>query len=275
MPYDPIAEDPPVFDPDFPATMAELTIDSQGAALNAVLLIAQGQGPHPTVMLLHGFPGNERNFDLAQMLRRAGWNVLVFHYRGNWGSGGSFAFGHVLEDVQAALGHVRSATWQRDYRVDNERVVVIGHSLGGFAALQVAADDTAVRAVGSISGCDAAVLARDCRLGCGEAESLCCEALPRLQGTTAECLLDELLAHEREWDLPSLASRLADRQLLLVAAARDEALPMAQHHTPLVQALRAAGAQQLTTAVLDTDHCYADRRVALARTVLAWLQELG
>lgn len=273
MPYDPITEDPPLVDRDFPATMAELTFDSHGAALNAVLLIAQGPGPHPTVLLLHGFPGNERNFDLGQVLRRAGWNVMVFHYRGNWGSEGDYAFGHVLEDVQAALSHLRSEAWRHEYRVDGERVVVIGHSLGGFAALKVAADDAAVRAVGSISGCDMAVLARDSRQECGEMmESLCCEALPRLHGTTAQRLIDELLANEAEWNLANLAAQLADRKLLLVAAARDEALPLEEHHTPLLEALQAAGAEDVTTVVLDTDHCYADRRVALARTVWAWLQ---
>jgi hypothetical protein len=36
---------------------------------------------------LHGFPGNERNFDVAQALRRAGYAALVFHYRGSWGVG--------------------------------------------------------------------------------------------------------------------------------------------------------------------------------------------
>jgi dipeptidyl aminopeptidase/acylaminoacyl peptidase len=273
--YDPIAEDPPTTDRQFPATMAELTIDSHGAALNAVVLIAQGRGPHPTVLLLHGFPGNERNFDLAQALRRAGWNVMVFHYRGNWGSEGDYAFGHVLQDTQVALDQLRSEAWQRDYRVDSERVVLIGHSLGGFAALHVAAGDPQVRAVGSISGCDMAVLARESRQGCGGMmESLCSEALSRLHGTTAQHLIDELVAHEAEWALPSLAPRLADRQVLLVAAARDEALPVEEHHTPLVEALRAAGAQHVTTAVLGTDHCYADRRVSLARTVLAWLRKV-
>jgi pimeloyl-ACP methyl ester carboxylesterase len=53
--------------------------------LNAVLYIAAGEGPHPNVLLLHGLPGNEQNIDLAQSMRRAGWNVLTFHYRGSWG----------------------------------------------------------------------------------------------------------------------------------------------------------------------------------------------
>ena len=33
--------------------------------------IAAGAGPHPTMLLLHGLPGNERNLDLAQAARRA------------------------------------------------------------------------------------------------------------------------------------------------------------------------------------------------------------
>ena len=50
--------------------------------LAGMMLGANGQGPHPTIVLLHGFPGNEKNLDLAQSLRRAGYNVLFFHYRG-------------------------------------------------------------------------------------------------------------------------------------------------------------------------------------------------
>lgn len=47
------------------------------------MYMAAGAGPHPTVLLLHGLPGNEQNVDLAQSIRRAGWNVLTLHYRGS------------------------------------------------------------------------------------------------------------------------------------------------------------------------------------------------
>ena len=56
-----------------------------------------------TVVLLHGLPGNEQNLDLAQAIRRAGWNVLTLHYRGAWGSPGQFSLQHVLEDADAAV----------------------------------------------------------------------------------------------------------------------------------------------------------------------------
>src|SRR4051812_26200803 len=78
----------------FPPRSETFQIPSHGAKLNALLYIADGPGPHPAVVLLHGFPGNERNLDLAQDIRRAGWDVLYFNYRGAWGSPGDFSFGN-------------------------------------------------------------------------------------------------------------------------------------------------------------------------------------
>jgi len=73
----------------------------------SVIYIASGAGPHPTVLMLHGFPGNEKNLDLAYSVRRAGWNVLAPFYRGAWGSGGTFSFTHTLEDAQASIDFLR------------------------------------------------------------------------------------------------------------------------------------------------------------------------
>ena len=67
-----------------------------------------GQGPAPDVILLHGLPGNERNLDLAQAIRRAGWDVLTFTYRGAWGSPGDFSIANAMEDAAAALDFARS-----------------------------------------------------------------------------------------------------------------------------------------------------------------------
>ena len=91
-PADPVTADPaPGVDTAYPPSTEELAFQSQGSRLNGFFDLANGKGPHPTVILLHGFPGNERNLDLAQALRRAGMNVLFFHYRGAWGSGGTFS----------------------------------------------------------------------------------------------------------------------------------------------------------------------------------------
>jgi len=77
-------------------SMDELAIPSHGSRMNALVYLAAGSGPHPVVVFLHGYPGNEKNLDLAQAVRRAGFDAVYFDYRGTWGSGGTFSFGHGL-----------------------------------------------------------------------------------------------------------------------------------------------------------------------------------
>ena len=79
--------------------METFQLPSHGAKLNALAYVAAGGGPHPVVIILHGFPGNEKNLDLAQTIRRAGWDVLYFDYRGSWGSPGDFSFTPSIETL--------------------------------------------------------------------------------------------------------------------------------------------------------------------------------
>ena len=62
--------DPP-HDAAHPARMEVLHIPSGGVAINGLAYVAAGAGPHPVVVLCHGLPGNEKNLDLAQAMRRA------------------------------------------------------------------------------------------------------------------------------------------------------------------------------------------------------------
>src|SRR6266852_9703344 len=75
-----VASDPVTSDSLYPPTLADVRIPSSGARMNGVLYLAQGKGPHPTVLVLHGFPGTEKNADQAQGVRRAGCNESIFHY---------------------------------------------------------------------------------------------------------------------------------------------------------------------------------------------------
>src|SRR6202046_1570215 len=137
-----------------PASMATVQVPSHGALLNGLVYVAAGAGPHPVVVLLHGFPGNEKNLDLAQVLRRAGWNVLYFDYRGSWGSPGGFSFTHCIEDAQAAVAWLRDPANAAKYRVDPQTIALVGHSMGGFVALEVGAQDPAIQAIVGISAAD-------------------------------------------------------------------------------------------------------------------------
>ena len=98
--------DPPR-DTQHPARMEVLHIPSGGVQINGVAYLAAGAGTHPTFVLLHGLPGNEKNLDLAQAVRRAGWNAITFNYRGSWGSPGTFRFAQNFEDADAVLAFLR------------------------------------------------------------------------------------------------------------------------------------------------------------------------
>jgi pimeloyl-ACP methyl ester carboxylesterase len=97
----------PARDSVHPTHNQQLLIPSNGVGLNALLFEGAGPGPHPTVILMHGLPGNERNLDLAQAIRRCGWDVLTFTYRGAWGSPGDFSIANSMEDTAAALAFAR------------------------------------------------------------------------------------------------------------------------------------------------------------------------
>lgn len=271
--YDPVTSDPPVVDAQFPAQIATLSVGSGGVTINGRGLIAQGKGPHPTVLLLHGFPGNELNLDIAQAMRRAGWNVFMFHYRGSWGSGGHYAIANVLDDTAAVLHHLRTKA-DADWRIDPNRIVLVGHSVGGFAALNTAASDAGVKSVASIAGLDVArvgeVIAGSETMRQGMTSFV--KSSGSINVPDAAAFVKEWTNTPSVWKFPSLASKLASKQVLLVGGSKDTLAPMANHYTPLLQALKAEMNSRVTEVVLDGDHAFSDKRIALTRAVLAWLQ---
>ncbi|MCK2220270.1 alpha/beta fold hydrolase [Actinomadura sp. ATCC 31491] len=267
--------DPLITDPiDVPgprAATVPLTFPSGGVPLLGVLHVPAGPSPHPVLLLLHGFPGTERNFDLAHAAARAGYATLVFHYRGSWGMGGSYAWAHLLEDAAAAVAALRDPATAAAHRLDPDRLAVVGHSAGGFAALMTAAALPSVAAAGAVAAFDFGAAAAACRADPGYAGALAeawREELLPLAGTTAEALVAEMLAAGDVWRLTGLAPALAGRPVLLIGAGRDTVAPPETHHRPPAAAY--AG-PLLDEHLFDTGHGLADHRVALARAVIGFL----
>lgn len=255
------------------AELRPLAVPSDAGPLLGFLYLAAGVGPRPTVLLLHGFPGIEQNHDLAHAIRRGGWNVVIFHYRGAWGSPGEFSFGSALEDGRAALRFLREGGVDR---VDPGRIAVVGHSLGGSIALHVGADDPAVLGVASLAGFDFGEALDRMRSDDAYREALGAafeEALPPLRGAHRADLLREVEERGEEWRLPHLAPRLAGTPVMLVSASADDVAPPDRHERPLAERLAALGTPARMIR-LHADHGFVPSRLSLASRLLDWLEEL-
>jgi acetyl esterase/lipase len=263
-----VIADPPA-DKAHPAGMRYVQIPSHGALLNGVLYTASGAGPHPALLFLHGFPGNEQNLDLAQAVRRAGFDVLTLHYRGAWGSPGAFSFAHALEDSDAALAFLRANAGK--FHINPKRIFVAGHSMGGWMAASATAHDPAVAGAILISAADMGLTGTRFHDAAFRKQAMDEEfrddAIP-LAGTTADALMDELQAHGAAWDYVALAPALHTRPVLLITS--DDGL--APDNARLAAALRQAGGAALETH-FATDHSYSDHRIALESAVVGWLEK--
>lgn len=262
-----LTTDPPP-DKDFPPTMEAPDVLSRGERLNAVFYIASGRGPHPTVLLMHGFPGNEKNLDLAYTLRRAGWNVLIPHYRGSWGSAGIFSFTNAIEDTQSAVQFLREAENIKRFRLDPKRIVLIGHSMGGFVVAYVAAHDPEIAGLAMISAWNIGATMT------GPKETHRVDMFPsaasRLAGATPAGLQAEAEKNAAKWNYLDYAEALKTRPVLILES-HDRNLSF---NRDMKEALRKAGNSRVTETYIETDHSYSDRRIAFQAAVLEWLQNL-
>ena len=264
----------PVPDPMNPPRSAEVLVASHGMGMNGLFYLAGGAGPHPTMVLLHGFPGNEQNLDLAQAIRRAGWNVLTLHYRGAWGSPGLFSIKHVLEDADAAMIFVRRPDIADKFGIDTHRIVLGGHSMGGFASAAHARVDARLLGVLLIDawnvGADGQELASASRAARAALVARNFDDIGNsLHGATAASTAEEIMAHRIDWNFQSWAKDLTHSPLLIIGASKA----YGEANRRLADAVTRAGGK-VVAITLPSDHSFQDHRIALAAEVVDWLQKL-
>lgn len=258
-----------------PASTLAIEITSHGSIMNGIVYRPAGTGPFPLVVLMHGLPGNEQNLDLAQALRRAGWAVMTFHYRGSWGSEGQFSIDNVIEDAKVAVAHSADPAVAKAWNIDPKRIVVIGHSMGGLAA--ALSNGTGPRRLATIliAPWDPSTLATLIRpLTVSQRNAQAMDrwgnvTAGRLRGISSPEIAAQIVDHGERWRLANSAQGLAGEPLLIVTAKRD--MPSSQAG-PLMTALKAGGAK-FSAIEIASDHVFDDRRIELETVVLDWLSQ--
>ena len=86
------------------STPVDITIERSGVQLKGKFYIPEGTGSFPTVILMHGFPGNEIDvLGIGKKLSEVGINALTFNYSGTHQSGGEFNFDNSQKDIEAVF----------------------------------------------------------------------------------------------------------------------------------------------------------------------------
>jgi uncharacterized protein len=261
-----IFTDPPA-DAAHPAKMTVLHIPSHGVLINGIAYQPTGAGLHPTLIICHGLPENEKNLDLAQAVRRAGWNAITFNYRGSWGSPGAYHFTQNLEDADAVLAYLRDPAIATRLGIDTQRIALAGHSMGGWVVVHTAAHDHALIGAILISAGDMGRLGEEPqdRLVADMADNM-----ESLSGVTAQSMADEDRANAKAFHMENDAAGLTQLPLLVLTS--DDGL--APDSDLLVHAIEAKGGHKITVIHAATDHGWSDHRIAMESAILTWLQRL-
>ncbi len=220
---------------------------ADGSRLHGWLLPAARQPARASVLHVHGNAANISNhLPLAAWLPLAGYDVLMFDYRGFGRSEGRPSLNGVVDDAQAALGVLRAKTDAA------QPLVVFGQSLGGATALRLLARDAAGMHAAIIDSAFSSYrqIGRDA--AAGPLALMLPMALPLLPGT---------------FDDPATALARIEVPVLFVHGTADRVVPVSH----LDALLAAARGPHAVLRVQGAQHMEALLRPDVQRSALAQL----
>jgi len=176
---------------------------ADGTPLHGWFIPARAESARATVVFSHGNAGAiGHHLGFVMWLAEAGYNVLMYDYRGFGKSGGTVDRRGMVDDVKAAFACARKRS-----DVNSRRLVSYGHSLGGAKS---------VTALGEapVSGLRAVVI---------DGAFASYQAMARVIGGQlgASLVTDELAPKD-------FVEKLSPVPLLVVHGTRDEVVPISQ-----------------------------------------------
>jgi pimeloyl-ACP methyl ester carboxylesterase len=249
-----------------PASSTELFIPSGNSQIAGLIYSVNGLQKHPTLLLLHGYPGNERNLDIAQVVRSHGWNVIYFDYRGSWGSQGKFSFKNCVEDVVNVVAFCNK--YQDSLKIDTSNIVLFGHSMGGWVCLKALQELPTVKKGFALSTWD---IAKDFKNVSNEKEMLRIATDPNIAGkyfvlnTSLKDLYTPVIQNQTYFNLLNEGKSLADKQIIMI----DEH----EKNQQLADKIKESNQSYFDYSVWQTDHSFTNKRVSLINKVLAFLEK--
>ena len=251
----------------------ELNIISGGCHLYGYLLTPDKriQGPYPTIIMSHGFPGYTTNNDLELALMRMGCVVIHMNHRGAWGSEGNYLFTNLKDDLIAIAKWAHNPAIADQYDIDTENIFLVGHSMGGQTVLNAAKDLPFIKGVVAMAAYDIGAafrykMEKDLFLMI-ETEGQC------LKMNSASEVYENALMNQQELGVLNRYDELAKRNVLLIEAAFDTIAPPEKMLKPLATKLEELHAN-VSYESIQSNHSFVGQRMKLAKIVGEWIEKI-
>ena len=210
---------------------------------------------YPTVLFLHGFPGSEKSVDVQRALMKQGIASVAPSFHGAWGSGGEYRFTTLVPQARAVLRAVRRLPF-----VDAKRMAAYGFSMGGWAALNLAAEDPSLKGVVAVAPAGGPEM-----IGPGNRAFLA-HLAKSLNAPPIGALLSDFHRALADFD-PARAVTRARVPMLLIHGDGDLTIPVIVSR----RLFALAGGRAKLIVEPGADHGFLESREKLTRRAAAWL----
>lgn len=262
---------------------ADITIHRGDILLKGKFYVTEGIGVFPTVILLHGFPGNDQDvLGIGRKLSEAGINALTFNYSGTHESQGLNNFENSQKDIKAAFEFIYQPGNISKHKIDTNHFYLGGYSYGGGMALTYAANHPEVQSVFSIAGCDHGAFMREYSRN-PEMREMIDEMFNGLKehpetvrfgpgGTPEEIAEMGIIKLNPTYDLRYCAPMLAQKYILLIGAWDDVNVSIENVVLPLYRALKKEKAKNVRITAVQDNHSFRNSREELAHIIIEWIK---
>lgn len=158
---------------------------------------------------------------------------------------------------------------------DPARVALVGHSMGGWAALMTAGSDSSVACTVALDYVNLGAVASRLKTG-PKADSLYSAEVAAYQRKTrpggpyraesGKAIVDQFMNDPYRYDVDRFAPVFRSRPILMISAVFPE------FQQALAGQIANVSNNRMTALAWRTDHSFSDRRIELSRTVSSWLK---
>lgn len=259
------------------ANPVSIDLRNNGVKLDAKFYPVSKPDKVPTVILLHGFPGNQSSpLGLAEKLNSAGFNILVFNYQGSYLSEGMFSFDNCIENVGTALNFLSDQGNQQRFNIDTSKIVVCGYSFGGTIAIESGIYNDKIRNIISIANDDHSVslkkAAADTTFRKGYTEFIARSFGPEgpFRGDL-KAQMELYLQNIDRYDLVKNAEKLKNKKVLFIVGWQDQTSFLEINTLPLYRKLQQLSPGNVSIKGFESDHRFGNVADDLASTITEWI----